>query len=76
MTFNYEDRFPHKYRFEHLDPSFINNIYHTPINDLIQMDKDSLRYSLARARLVCRWLDGILDFIADLDEITPKREGN
>ena len=50
-------------------------IIYSPIDVLVQMDSDSLRHSLARAKLVCRWLEGILEFAAELDAANPDKEG-
>ena len=50
------------------DASFINLIYYKmPIGRLLSMDKNSLQASLARAKLVCRWLEGILELSHKLE---------
>lgn len=74
MTFVHKDLCTYKL-FAHKDVSFINNLYYTPIDVLVQMDSDSLRHSLARAKLVCRWLEGILEFAAELDAANPDKRG-
>jgi len=74
MTFVHKDLGTYKL-FAHKDASFINNHYYTPIDVLVQMDSDSLRHSLARAKLVCRWLEGILEFTAELDAANPDKRG-
>ncbi len=57
----------HEVPFSHRDATFINALYCTPLGVLAQRDKDCLRRSLARAKLVCHWLDGILELMAELE---------
>lgn len=51
----------------HRDAKFINTLYYTPVGMLMQMDRDQLRYSLARAELVCHWLEGILELMEEFE---------
>jgi hypothetical protein len=69
MIFIRKDLFPHK------DASLIDNLYYTPIEVLVRMDKDRLRHFLARAKLVCRWIEGILDFVTELDTTNHNGRG-
>ena len=61
MTFIHNDPLAHK------DAKFINVLYYTPVGMLLQMDKTRLRHSLARAKLVCHWLEGILELTTELE---------
>jgi hypothetical protein len=36
----------------------------------LKMDKPSLRHALARANLVCHWLEGILELMTELEPET------
>jgi hypothetical protein len=49
------------------DAKFINVLYDTPVGVLLQMDKVHLRHCLTRAKLVCRWLEGILKLMTKLE---------
>ncbi len=50
----------------HRDSKFISVLYHTPVGMLLQMNKARLRHALARARLICRWPEGILEPVTTL----------
>jgi hypothetical protein len=45
----------------HKDAQFINVIYFAPLGMLMQLDKKLIQHSLTKAKLVCQWLEGILD---------------
>jgi hypothetical protein len=51
----------------HRDAKFIGVLHYTSVGMLLQMDKAHLRHSLARARLICRWLEDILEPITGLE---------
>ena len=48
-------------------PGFINILYYAPVGMLLQMDKAHLRHSHAKAKLVCHWLEGILELMTKLE---------
>jgi hypothetical protein len=45
----------------HKDAQFINVIYFAPMDMLMQLDKSLIQHSLDKAKLVCQWLEGILE---------------
>lgn len=60
----------------HRDTEFINVIYGMQVATLVRMDKGQLSRFLARTRLVCKWLEGVLklaDMLATLE--TPEQKG-
>ncbi len=61
MAFIHNDPLAHK------DAKFINVLYYTPVGMLLQMEKAHLRHALARAKLVCHWLEGILELTTELE---------
>jgi hypothetical protein len=61
MTFIHSDPLAHR------DAKFINVLYCTPVGTLLQMDKAHLNHFLARTKLVCRWLEGLLKLVDKLD---------
>ncbi len=61
MTFINNDPLAHR------DAKFINVLYYTPVGMLLQMEKAYLRHALARAKLVCHWLEGILELTTELE---------
>jgi hypothetical protein len=65
MTFTYQDTYD---PLAHRDAQFINILYCTPVGQLAEMDRSRLRDSLAKARLVCHWLEGILQLVDNAEQ--------
>ncbi|MCK5751058.1 MAG: hypothetical protein KAH44_32880 [Oricola sp.] len=42
------------------DPRKLQDIFDTPVGQLIEMDETELRNLLSKAELLCRWLRGVL----------------
>ena len=57
----------HKDHLTHSEAHFINVLYYTPVGMLLRMDKEHLSRALAKAQLVCHWLEGVLQLINKLD---------
>ena len=51
----------------HRDAKFTSVLYYTSVGMLRQMDKAPLQHALARAKLVCHWLEGILELTTELE---------
>lgn len=52
----------------HRDAQFISVLFCIPIGGLMEMDKEHLRRSLAKAKLLSCWLEGILNLATKLDK--------
>jgi hypothetical protein len=52
------------------DVQFIHVLYSTPISIFVQMDEGHLRHTLGRTKLVCRWLEDILELMTELEPET------
>ncbi len=61
MTFMHKDPLGHK------DFKFINAIYFSSLDMLMQLDKDLIRHALRKAKLVCQCLEGLLKLADQLD---------
>ena len=51
----------------HKDFKFINTIYFASLDMLMQFDKELIHHALAKARLVCQCLEGLLKLADKLD---------
>ena len=49
----------------HPDAQLVNVLYCTPVGRLMEMDKERLREALNKTRLVCHWLQGILNLLRE-----------
>ena len=61
MLFIYKDPLIHR------EMQFVNLIYDAPVGVLLKIKKKNLRRALTRAKLVCCWLEGVLQLINNLD---------
>jgi len=69
MALTYQDTYD---PLAHRDAQFINVLYSMPVGQLVEMDRSRLVESLAKARLVCHWLEGILKLADNLDPLAQK----
>ena len=53
--------------FAQMSAKFIRTFYFEPAGKLLEMEKVHIQYWLASAKLICRWLEGILKLINELE---------
>lgn len=75
LSFNNKDLLAHKDPSSSRDVQSLNALYFVPVGMLLQMDKGLIRHSLAKAKLVCQWLEGILKFADKFDGTNSNKEG-
>lgn len=75
LSFHNKDSLTHKDLLTPGDLQFLNALYFGPVSMVLQMDKELLHHYLTKARLVCRWLEGILKFTDKLEGTHSNKEG-